>query len=178
MLEIGFVFVCFFFLPQLKIKVEKMDEDEEEDVVKSAGEEQEMEIKKEVEEEVMKSQLTEADDEGGAKPEPEMGRLVMTIDGEQKQLPFGPDDLLSTATMLDGDKVSQSDPWEDLHLQSAWIVVCSSEVTGFFMFLLLKVRFNIATHRETKVERATYVEILPESFEESIEQRRHVRLLK
>lgn len=44
------------------------------------------------------------------------------------------------------------------------------------MFLILKVRFNIATHRETKEERATYVEILPESFEESIEQRRHVRL--
>lgn len=37
-------------------------------------------------------------------------------------------------------------------------------------------RFNIATHRETKEERATYVEILPDSFEESTEQRRHVRL--
>lgn len=100
-----------------------MDEDEE-DVVKSAGKEQKMEIKKEGEEEVMKSQSTEAEDEGGAKPEPEMGRLVMTIDGQQKQLPFGPNDLLSTATMLDGDKVSQSDPWEDLHLQRAWIVEC------------------------------------------------------
>lgn len=42
----------------------------------------------------------------------------------------------------------------------------------------MKVRFNIATHRVTKEERATYVEILPDSFEESIEQRRHVRLLK
>ncbi len=40
----------------------------------------------------------------------------------------------------------------------------------------VKVRFNIATHQETKEERATYVEILPDSFEESIEQRRHVRL--
>ncbi|XP_042357606.1 serine/arginine repetitive matrix protein 2-like [Plectropomus leopardus] len=63
----------------------------------------------------------------------------MTIDGQQKQLPFGPDDLLTAATMLDGDKV----------------------------------RFNIATHQETKDERATFVEILPDSFEESIEQRRH-----
>lgn len=35
----------------------------------------------------------------------EMGRLVMTIDGQQKQLSFSPKDLLSTATMLDGDKV-------------------------------------------------------------------------
>lgn len=43
------------------------------------------------------------------------------------------------------------------------------------LFLTLKVRFKIATNRETKVERATDVEILPESFEESIEQRRHVR---
>lgn len=43
-----------------------------------------------------------------------------------------------------------------------------------FLFMTLKVRFNIATHRETKKERATNVEILPESFEESIEQRRHV----
>lgn len=84
-----------------------MDEEEKEDVGKSAGEEQKMEVKKEVEDEAMKSQSTE--DEGGAKPEPEMGRLVMTIDGQQKQLPFGPNDLLSTATMLDGDKVSQSD---------------------------------------------------------------------
>lgn len=34
-----------------------------------------------------------------------------------------------------------------------------------------KVRFNIATHRETKEERATYVEILADSFEESLEER-------
>lgn len=39
----------------------------------------------------------------------------------------------------------------------------------------VKVRFHIATHLETKAERATYVEILPESFEESNEQRQHVR---
>lgn len=96
-------------LLQVKIKVEKKDEDEKEDVGKPAGEEQKMEIKKEEEEEVTKSQSTEAEDdaaaEGGAKPEPEMGRLVMTIDRQQKQLPFAPNDLLSTATMLDGDKV-------------------------------------------------------------------------
>lgn len=42
----------------------------------------------------------------GAKIEREMGRLVMTVDGVQKQLTFGPFDLLSTATMLDGDKVN------------------------------------------------------------------------
>lgn len=39
----------------------------------------------------------------------------------------------------------------------------------------LKVRFSLATHRETKEEHATFVEILPDSFEESIEQRHHVR---
>ena len=43
------------------------------------------------------------------------------------------------------------------------------------MFVSLKVRFNIATHQETKEQRAAYVEILPDSFEESTEQRRHVR---
>uniref|UniRef100_H3D776 CSD domain-containing protein n=1 Tax=Tetraodon nigroviridis TaxID=99883 RepID=H3D776_TETNG len=76
---------------------------------------------------------------GGAKAEPGAGRLVMTVDGQQKQLPFGQSDLLSTATMFDGDRV----------------------------------RFNIATHPESKAERATYVEILPESFQESNEQRQH-----
>nr|XP_040035294.1 uncharacterized protein si:dkeyp-121d4.3 isoform X1 [Gasterosteus aculeatus aculeatus] len=101
---------------QVNIKTEKTDEVKKED-----GEEGKMEEKNK--EAVM----------------PEMGRLVMTIDGQQKLLPFGPNDLLSTATMLDGDKV----------------------------------RFNIATHGENKEERATFVEILPDSFEESIEQRRH-----
>lgn len=48
-------------------------------------------------------------------------------------------------------------------------------MTFGLLFLTLKVRFKIATNRDTKVERATDVEILPESFEESIEQRRHVR---
>ncbi|XP_030012040.1 serine/arginine repetitive matrix protein 1 isoform X2 [Sphaeramia orbicularis] len=112
-------------LQQVKIKEEKEDEWKP-----AAGEEQkEMKIKKEEEDEVvMKAQLTS-----------DLGRLVMTIDGQQKQLPFGPEDLMTTATMLDGDKV----------------------------------RFNIATNQNTKVERATYVEILPDSFEESTEQRRH-----
>ncbi|KAM9727785.1 uncharacterized protein ACNS7B_018142 [Menidia menidia] len=103
---------------QVKIKEEKVDEEE---LMEGAGELKE--VKKEEEE------------PGGA----ELGRLVMTVDGQQRQLPFSRRDLLTMATMLDGDKV----------------------------------RFNIATHRETKAERATYVEILPDSFEESTEQRRH-----
>ncbi|KAG7215253.1 hypothetical protein INR49_022649 [Caranx melampygus] len=117
-----------------KIKVEKKDEDEEEagkpDGAGGGG----VKIKKEVEEE---KEVKETPSE--TKPDPEMGRLVMTINGQQKQLSFDRCDLLTGATMLDGDKV----------------------------------RFNIATHRETKEERATYVEILPDSFEESTEQRRH-----
>ncbi|XP_043992669.1 uncharacterized protein si:dkeyp-121d4.3 isoform X1 [Gambusia affinis] len=72
-------------------------------------------------------------------PAPEVGRLVMTVDGRQKQLSFGPNDLLSLATMLVGDKV----------------------------------RFSLATHRLNKEERATFIEILPDSFEESTEQRMH-----
>ncbi|XP_068457966.1 uncharacterized protein si:dkeyp-121d4.3 isoform X2 [Clinocottus analis] len=116
-------------LPQVKIKVEKMDEDEKEEAEGKLEGEEEV---KEVEEKLPAAPAA-------VKPDPEMGRLVMTIDGQQKLLPFGPQDLLSSATMLDGDKV----------------------------------RFNIATHGETKEERATFVEILPDSFEESIEQRRH-----
>lgn len=42
----------------------------------------------------------------GAKAELGMGRLVMTVDGQQKQLSFRHNDLLSTATMFDGDRVS------------------------------------------------------------------------
>ncbi|XP_037638022.1 uncharacterized protein si:dkeyp-121d4.3 isoform X2 [Sebastes umbrosus] len=121
---------------QVKIKVEEMDEGEKEE---AEGKPEGEEGKEEEEEVKKKKQSVEAGGGAAEKPDPEMGRLVMTIDGEQKQLTFGPNDLLSTATMLDGDKV----------------------------------RFNIATHQETKEERAAYVEILPDSFEESIEQRRH-----
>ncbi|KAM9847970.1 uncharacterized protein ACBR49_009236 [Aulostomus maculatus] len=108
---------------QMKIKVESQDEEEE-------GEERKLDEGTETGEGGARNQ---------AKPTADMGRLVMTINGQQKQLPFGHADLLTGATMLDGDKV----------------------------------RFNIATHRETKEERATFVEILPASFEESTEQRRH-----
>ncbi len=85
-----------------------MDDDEKEEGEAKpegeGGEEGKVEMKKEdEEEEVKKDQLAEAG--GGAKPSPEMGRLVMTIDGQQKQLSFGPKDLLTGATMLDGDKV-------------------------------------------------------------------------
>lgn len=52
---------------------------------------------------------------GGADGPEEAGRLVMTIHGRQKQLPFGPDDLLSAATMLTGDKVSSLDAVERAH---------------------------------------------------------------
>lgn len=41
----------------------------------------------------------------------------MTIDGQQKQLPFGPTDLLTTATMLDGDKVGDS---KQTNIRTGW----------------------------------------------------------
>uniref|UniRef100_A0AAX7SSI3 Cold shock domain-containing protein n=1 Tax=Astatotilapia calliptera TaxID=8154 RepID=A0AAX7SSI3_ASTCA len=126
-------FVVFF---QVQIKVEKMEEGEKGEV--QGGQEVTLELKKEkTYEEVTKEKPPVA--EVKTKSDVEVGRLVMTIDGQQKQLTFGPKDLLTTATMLDGDKV----------------------------------RFNIATHRETKEERATCVEILHDSFEESTEQRQH-----
>lgn len=80
--------------------MEKTDEKDEEEG-RGAGVDVKTEVKKEE-----KDHPADAAAEGGAKLEPELGRLVMTIDGQQKQLMFGPDDLLSTATMLDGDKVS------------------------------------------------------------------------
>uniref|UniRef100_A0A3Q2GFG1 Uncharacterized protein n=1 Tax=Cyprinodon variegatus TaxID=28743 RepID=A0A3Q2GFG1_CYPVA len=95
---------------------------------------EQVEVKKE---EVLKAERVEVKKEEDSGRE--TGRLVMTINGQQKQLPFGPNDLLTMATMLVGDKV----------------------------------RFSLATHQETKEEHATFVEILPDSFEESIEQRHH-----
>lgn len=81
-----------------------MEQDEKKEVEGKAEEEEEqMKVKKEKveqqEEEVKKNQSARV------KTDPDVGRLVMTVDGKQKQLPFGPDDLLTTATMLDGDKV-------------------------------------------------------------------------
>lgn len=70
-----------------------MDEDEEETGGTLEGEELKTE----------RGQLVR----GGAKAEPEMGRLVMTVNGQLKQLLFGRRDLLTSATMLDGDKVSR-----------------------------------------------------------------------
>lgn len=80
----------WFFSLQAKIKEEKLDNEHEEGDQKVA-------IKQEEEEKEVST---------GAAVEREMGRLVMTVAGEQKLLTFGPNDLLSTATMLDGDKVS------------------------------------------------------------------------
>lgn len=88
---------------QVKIKVEKMDEDEKQEAEAKSdkdGKEGKLALKKEKgdEEDVKKNQWA-----GAAAAD--MGRLVMTVDGQQKQLSFGPKDLLTTATMLDGDKV-------------------------------------------------------------------------
>lgn len=96
-------FVVFF---QVQIKVEKMEEGEKGEV--QGGQEVTLELKKEkTDEEVTKEKPPEA--EVKTKPDVEVGRLVMTIDGQQKQLTFGPKDLLTTATMLDGDKVRMLD---------------------------------------------------------------------
>ena len=98
-----------------------MDKEEKEEAEgKPNGEGREegkIEFKKE-EEEAKKDWPAEA--RVGARPELETGRLVMTVDGQQKQLPFGPRDLLTTATMLDGDKVSN--------------ISCSRSHTLMFMF--------------------------------------------
>ena len=43
---------------------------------------------------------------GKEKERPDRGRLVMTIAGEQKMLHFDPIDVMTSATMMVGDKVS------------------------------------------------------------------------
>lgn len=93
--------LILFFLLQVKIKVEKTKEDEKEGGAEE-GEEEKERVAIKVEKEEDDKPLP---DGGEAKPESGMGRLVMTVDGQQKQLSFGPNDLLSTATMFDGDKV-------------------------------------------------------------------------
>lgn len=92
-------------VPQIKIKVEKMEEDEKDGkAVEEEEKDESVQIKTEKEEE--DKCFPGAIPGGVAKMELGMGRLVMTVDGRQKQLPFCPNDLLSTATMFDGDRVS------------------------------------------------------------------------
>lgn len=69
-------------------------------------EEKKEKVQIKIEKEEEDKHLPDAITGGGAKAELGMGRLVMTVDGQQKQLPFCHNDLLSTATMFDGDRVS------------------------------------------------------------------------
>ncbi|XP_061545241.1 uncharacterized protein si:dkeyp-121d4.3 [Phycodurus eques] len=119
-----------------EVKIKKEPQDDQVMVIEEAVKikEEEMDTEQQA---AMEGKTEEM--QGGVESPEEAGRLVMTIDGRQKQLPFGRTELLTGATMLTGDKV----------------------------------RFNVATNRETKEERATFVQILPASFEESTEQRRH-----
>lgn len=97
---------------QIKIKVDKGDEQQEE-----AAEAEEMKnVKKEEGDDgPVKNEAPET----GIQADAEMGRLVMTIDGVQKQLPFRQRDLLSTATMLVGDKVRSERSPSHLQRQSS-----------------------------------------------------------
>ncbi|XP_061915339.1 uncharacterized protein si:dkeyp-121d4.3 isoform X1 [Entelurus aequoreus] len=102
-------------------------------------EEEDQEVKTERPEEEKSKEEAGGGAESQSSPPEELGRLVMTVEGQQKVLTFGLTDMLTRATMLVGDKV----------------------------------RFNLATDQEKKAERATFVEILPSSFEESTKERRH-----
>jgi len=63
-----------------------------------------VQVKQEPEDGPGDSQPTVAKGKDGAN----RGRLVMTVAGEQKILHFDPSDIISTATMMVGDKVSLS----------------------------------------------------------------------
>lgn len=94
---------------QVKVKVEKTEGETEGSAVKEEEEGKER-LKIKVEKEEEDKHLPDPNAGGGAKQESGMGRLVMTVDGQQKQLPFCPSDLLSTATMFDGDRVRVCSP--------------------------------------------------------------------
>lgn len=107
--------------------MEKTEEEEKEGkAVEEEDEKDKMEIKVEKEED--DKHLPDANAGGGVKPEPEMGRLVMTIDGQQKQLSFCPNDLLSTATMFDGDRVRV--------LASSVLLCCTPNMPFSHLFVL------------------------------------------
>lgn len=101
--------------------MEKTEEDEREGkAVEEEDVKERMEIKVAKEED--DKHFPDANAGGGAKPEPGMGRLVMTIEGQQKQLSFSPSDLLSTATMFDGDRV---------RVLSSSVLLCCTQNTPF-----------------------------------------------
>lgn len=92
-------------------KVEKNEEEKEKKEEEEKNEEEE-EVKNEEEKEEEKEEdrLEKTNPEppevaDKEQPEPETGQLVMTLCGKQKQLSFSAKDLLTTATMLVGDKV-------------------------------------------------------------------------
>ncbi|KAG9344493.1 hypothetical protein JZ751_011163 [Albula glossodonta] len=75
--------------------------------------------------------------QGTSELEPLSGLLVATVAGVEKKLPFSPSDVLSEATMIQGDQV----------------------------------QFSISTNRSTRVERATNIEFMPDTIDQSKEQR-------
>lgn len=83
--------------------MEKTEENEKDGKIVENEEKKRVQIK--IEKEDKDKHLPDAITEG-VKAELGMGRLVMTVDGQQKQLSFCQNDLLSTATMFDGDRVS------------------------------------------------------------------------
>ncbi|CAL9683581.1 unnamed protein product [Knipowitschia caucasica] len=119
--------------PEVKVKVEKEDPEESKEAPKEEPKEELIDKPKDE----TKAEEVKQDKEKKDVIGPETGLLVMTVDGQMKNLTFTRSDLLTRATMLVGDKV----------------------------------RFNIATRQKSAQERAAYVEILPDSFEESAEER-------
>ena len=72
-------------------------------------------------------------DESEKSKDADMGRLVMTVAGEQKQLAFRRRDLLCIATMMVGDKVTQL-----LFLQNVdfHLIICSCIGMRRLLFIL------------------------------------------
>ncbi|KAJ3610490.1 hypothetical protein NHX12_022582, partial [Muraenolepis orangiensis] len=129
---------------QNNIKKEKMDEDQDKKVVVKEVVEGKLQVGAD-------SATVEVKQEQEDRPAD-----CQSADGKEKD---GPDRGRLVMTIAGEQKILHFDP--------------SDVITGATMMVGDKVRFNIATQRVTKEERATYVEILPDSFQESTEQRRN-----
>lgn len=139
--------------PPKEVKVEPQDPEKEPEQNGTSTEEK---IKVETEEVPLEAPVKE-EPKDEVKTEEEVKKEETTEKEKQEEPKPEPDSGLLVVT-VDGAQKKLSFKRKDL-------------LTRATMLFGDKVRFNIATHRETKEERATYVEILGDSFEESTEER-------
>ncbi|XP_053731678.1 uncharacterized protein si:dkeyp-121d4.3 isoform X2 [Synchiropus splendidus] len=137
----------------------------------------------------VKTEQLEVKDENDAEElGQEAGLLVTTIRGEQKQLPFGHNDLMSSATMMVGDKGIVIE-----FSELSGLIKCSENPQLFFFMsevmekkklqLNERVMFTIAPHQTLQgavqaVRIKRYVESFLHSFRKSTKEKMTIKLMK